>query len=170
MGVNIKALTPSNKTENHIQKLQSLPFPCRNSQIVMIANPTRKATIISAKRTTPKILRIFLIRKPSPHSFYIQIHRTAHPSLLDIDPINPHEGIDDRLASIDQERIGKTGGDDLHGHAGFDADAVKLRPRLGRNQESGHMLISVSGFAKKLAVNIIKSCRSCNDFRQEIAC
>ena len=70
--------------------------------------------------------------------FDIQIHRTANPRLLDINPINPHEGIDNRLAAVDQERIGETGGDDLHGHAGFDADAVELRPRLGRNQESWH--------------------------------
>ena len=79
------------------------------------------------------------------HLFYIQIHRTANSRLLDINPINPHEGIDDWLAAVDQERIGKAGGDDLHGHAGFDADAVELRPRLGRNQESGHMAISVCG-------------------------
>ena len=71
----------------------------------------------------------------------IQIHRAANPRLFDINPIDASEGIDDGLAPIDKERIGKTGGDDLHGHAGFDADAVELRPRLGRNQESGHSVI-----------------------------
>ena len=73
--------------------------------------------------------------------FDIQIHRAAHPRLLNVNPINPHEGINNRLATVDEERIGETGGDDLHGHAGFDADAVELRPRLGRNQESGHSVI-----------------------------
>ena len=37
--------------------------------------------------------------------------------------------------------------DDLHRHAGFDADAVEQRPRLGRNQEFGHM-VSVSDWIK----------------------
>ena len=73
--------------------------------------------------------------------FNIQIYRAANSRLFDIDPIDPPEGIDDGLASVDQERIGKAGGDDLHGHAGFDADAIELRPRLGRNQESGHSAI-----------------------------
>ena len=80
--------------------------------------------------------------------YHIQIHRAANSRLFDIDPINALESIDDGLTAVDQERIGKAGSDDLHGHAGFDADAVKLRPRLGRDQESGHMLISVCGFAK----------------------
>ena len=77
--------------------------------------------------------------------FHIQIHRAAHPGLLDIDPIDPHEGIDDRLAAVDQERIGKAGGDDLYGHAGFDADTIELCPRLGCDQESWHRVISVCG-------------------------
>ena len=89
--------------------------------------------------------------------YHIQIHRAANSRLFDIDPINPLEGIDDRLATVDEERIGETGGDDLHGHAGFDADAVKLRPRLGRDQESGHMLISVCGFAKNASRKYTKN-------------
>ena len=92
--------------------------------------------------------------------FHIQKHRTAHPRLFNIDPINPHERIDNRLSAVDQERIGKASGDDLHGHAGFDADAVELRPRLGRNQEFGHMFISVCGSPKMLAINIMISCHS----------
>ena len=80
--------------------------------------------------------------------FNIQIHRAADPRLFDINPVDAPEGINNLLAAVDQKRIGEAGGDDLHGHAGFDADAVELRPRLGRNQESGHMFISVCGLLK----------------------
>lgn len=82
--------------------------------------------------------------------FHTQKHRAQNPCLLDINSINPHKSIDNRLAAVDQERIGKADGDDLHGHAGFDADAVELCPRLGRNQEFGHMVISYIGLQKRV--------------------
>lgn len=47
-------------------------------------------------------------------------------SSADINAVNSHEGIGNRLAAICQERVGETVGNDLNGHAGFDTDAVDL--------------------------------------------
>ena len=46
------------------------------------------------------------------------------PSLLDINPIDTVEGIDDSLSAVGEDGVAETLGDDLDGHAGFDADAV----------------------------------------------
>ncbi len=69
---------------------------------------------------------------------HVQIHWAANPRLLYINTIYSHKGINNRLTSINEKRICIISGDDLDRHPGFDANAVELGPRLGRDSKSRH--------------------------------
>lgn len=43
-----------------------------------------------------------------PNPFTIQIYRTQASGLLDVDAIDAHEGIDDQLATVGDDRVTET--------------------------------------------------------------
>ena len=67
-----------------------------------------------------------------------------------------------RVAAIYEEMVRKKKSNDLHGHAGLDADTVQLRPGLGRDQESRHKG-SVFVVLSFMFVNIAISCQNRKD-------
>lgn len=70
--------------------------------------------------------------------FNIQIRLAADAGAFDVDVIDAFEGADDFLGAVREEGVAVVEGDDLDGHAGFDADAVELRPHLCGYTKSWH--------------------------------
>ena len=70
-----------------------------------------------------------------PNPFTIQINSIQTSSLLDVNAIDAHEGIDDGLTAIGNYGVAETVADDLDRHARLDADAIARRPLLGGNAE-----------------------------------
>ena len=75
-----------------------------------------------------------------PHPIHPKVNSIQAPSLLDVDAVDAVEGIDDGLSAIGEDGVAETLGDDLDGHAGFDADAVHALAILGSNLVEGHRL------------------------------
>ena len=74
------------------------------------------------------------------YTFNIEVGLAHDTSPADINAIDSHEGIGYWLASISKQRVGEAVGDDFHGHAGFNADAIHLGHSLGGNTKSRHSI------------------------------
>ena len=72
--------------------------------------------------------------------FHIQVGLAKNTGAFYVDAVNAREGVDDRLAAVDEEGVVKSVGDYLDRHSWLDADAVELADALGGYTEFWHSL------------------------------
>ena len=71
---------------------------------------------------------------------YVQLNHIQTTSFLDVNTIDTHEGINDSLAAVCDNRIAHRLGDYFDTHTRLNADAVAILCVFGCNNETCHNL------------------------------